>query len=419
MRRIPYYTVVAAVVIILVVIGGPVPFGLSQGENVIRIGMTAPLTGPASEAGISLRQGAELAAEEINAAGGVVVGGVKYPIRLFVEDNESKPAVGLAAAEKLITRDRVRYLIGDAFHSSVTMAIMELAPKYRIPIVSCEPVSEEIANKVKADPKRYEYYWKADFGATAYAETVFETVKWLVESKQFRASTKTFFAIVEDTDYGRSNAKEASRRFAEIGWRTVGTETVPLGHTDFYPQLGKLRESNADVLLTVFTSLSSGVALVKQFQELKLRPLHMAIYYPIRPEFIPQAGGASEGLLWAPLGFDPENLAHQKAFAQKITRKYNVQANSDHAAGYDCVNIAADSFGRSPSLWPPDVIKAVASLNYKGILGRYVFDQTNHQAKAGPDFLPVPTAQIQDGKNRILWPKRLAYAKYRPQPWVR
>lgn len=418
MKRIPV-SVSMVVLVAFALLVFPLSQGLAQGENVIRIGMTTPLTGPAAEAGISLRQGAELAVEEINAAGGISIRGIKYLIRLFVEDNESKPSVGLAAAEKLITRDKVRYLIGDAFHSSVTMAIMELAPKYRIPIVSCEPVSEEIANKVKADPKRYEFFWKADFGATAYAETVFETVKWLVDTKQFKPSSKTFFAIVEDTDYGRSNAKEASRRFAEIGWKTVGTETVPLGYTDFYPQLGKLREANADVLLSVFTSLSSGVALVKQFQELKIKALHMAIYYPIRPEFIQQAGPSSEGLLWTPLSFDPKNLAHQRAFAQKISRKFNVVANSDHAYGYDCINLAADTLKRAQSLWPPDVIKAVAATDYKGILGRFVFDQTNHQAKAGPDFLPVPTAQIQGSESRIIWPKRLAYAKYQPQPWLK
>jgi branched-chain amino acid transport system substrate-binding protein len=140
--------------------------------NVIRIGMTAPLTGATAASGMALRQGAELATEEINAEGGIDLGGRQYTLRLSVEDSQSKPEVGVSAAERLITGERVHYLIGDALHSSVTMAIMDLAPEYQIPIVSCEPVSDAIAEKVRADPERYRYFWKMNYGSTAYADTV-------------------------------------------------------------------------------------------------------------------------------------------------------------------------------------------------------------------------------------------------------
>lgn len=389
------------------------------GGNVIRIGMTAPLTGAAAESGIALKQGAELAVEEINANGGVDVGGKKYTIELFVEDNESKPEVGVSAAERLITKEKVHYLIGDSILSSVTMAIMELASKYKIPIVSGESVSEAIADKVRSDPEKYHYYWKMNFGSTSYADTVFDTVTWLADSGGFQPQTEKVFFIVEDTDYGRSNAKAASESFEEIGWSTVTIETVPMGHTEFYPQLNKLRESDADVLISVFTPLSSGVALVKQFRELDVEALHMAIYYPIRPEFIPQVGEASEGLLWTPLLFDPEHIEAHKTFAKKVQEKFNVEPTFDHAFAHDATYNAADSISRAGSLEPDDIIEAVATLDRKGIVGRFVFDQSCHQAKAGPEFIPVPTAQIQGGRNLIVRPEQFASAKYQPQPWVK
>lgn len=389
------------------------------GDTTIRIGMTAPLSGPAAESGIALRQGGELAVEEINAAGGVDVGGKKYKIGLFVEDTESKPEVGVSAAERLITKEKVHYLIGDAILSSVTMAIMELAPKYKIPIVSGESVSEAIVDKVKADPEKYHYYWKMNFGSTTYANTVFNTVKWLLDKGEFEPHTKKVFFIVEDTDYGRSNAGAAATLFEDIGWSTIAIETVPMGHTEFYPQLNKLREAEADVLISIFTPLSSGVALVKQFRELAVEALHIAIYYPTRPEFIQQVGEAAEGLLWSPLIFDPEHIDAHKAFAEKIQAKFNVEATLDHAYGCDFIYNAGDSISRAGSLKPENIIEAVTALDRQGIIGRYVFDQSNHQAKSGPEFIPVPTAQIQGGRNLIVWPEQFASAEYQPQPWVK
>lgn len=381
----------------------------------VRIGVTLPLTGPAAEAGVAMRQAMEMAEEEINAKGGVKLGDRQTRLKVLFEDNQSKPEVGVSGAEKLVTRDKVQYLVSDAFHSSVTMATMELAPKYSIPVVSAQPVSEEIVKKVLSNKERYRYFWKSDFGSTAYANAVFGTVQWLIGKQQFAAKTKTVAFLVEDTDYGRSNAERARELFQAIGWRPVATETVPIGHTDFYPQLGKIRAENADVLMTVFTALSSGVALAKQFSELGVKALHMAIYYPIRPEFIQQAGRASEGLLWAPLAFDPDAVAHQKEFGQKIRAKFKVIPTSDHGYGYDAIYNAVDSMERAGSVEPAKVIAAVAALDRKGIIGRYQFDQRLQQGKDGPDFIPVPTAQIQNGKNVIVWPEAMAAGKYVPQ----
>ena len=388
-------------------------------DHVIRIGMTAPLTGATSESGIALQQGAELAAEEINANGGVNVSGTQHRIALLVEDSEAKPEVGVSAAERLITKEKVHYLIGDAFHSSVTMAIMELAPKHKIPIVSAESVSEAIADKVKADPDRYRYYWKMNYGSTAYANTVFNTVKWLIDTGELQPHTKRVFFIVEDTAYGRSSATEAARLFKGIGWSVTAVETVPLDNTEFYPQLNSLQETDADVLVSVFTPLPSGVALVKQFQELGVEALHIAYYYPSLPEFIPQAGSAAEGLLWTPLIFDTEHFDAHNALAGKIREKLNVEATMPHAYGYDAIYNAADSISRAGSLKPEDIIEAVAALDRKGVMGRYIFDRSTHQARAGPEFIPHTSAQIQGQRNRIIWPQQFASAEYQPQPWMR
>lgn len=391
----------------------------------VKIGFIAPLTGPAAEAGTALRQGATHAMDEINAKGGVDIGGKKQKLEILFEDSTSKPEVGVSLGEKLITRDKVHVLVGEAFHSSVTLAVMELAPKYGIPVYSVEPVSGAIADKVKKDPKRYAMFWKGDFNSDAYAHAVFGTAMDFVKEGRYKPKTQTVAFVVEDTDYGRSNAADAAKLFTAAGWKVVATETVPLGHSDFYPQLGKLRGLDPAVVITVFTGLASGVAYTKQYSEQGVSALSIAVYHPIRPEFLPQAGKTAEGLLWVPLSFDPDNLKHQQAFATAIREKYlkdkaGAKANSDHASGYDGINNIVDTIQRAGALDPAKITAAFAKLDRKGLIGRYQFDiEGGHYAKAGAEFIPIPMAQIQNGRNLIVWPPTVKSTDYKPQPWLR
>jgi len=392
----------------------------ASAADTYKIGVVAPLTGPTAEAGTAIKQGALMAADEVNAKGGIDAGGKKVKLELLFEDDTAKPEVGVSMAEKLLGRDKVNLLVGDAFASSVTMAIMELAPKNPdIPFVSWEPVSSAITAKVKKDTAKYANYWKFDFDSTGYARTVFNTIKWLVDGGQMKPKTKTVAFVVEDTDYGRSNANDAKALFEADGWKSVAIETVPLGHTDFYPQMNKLKSLKPDVVVTVFTALGSGVAFSKQTQEIGLAATQMAVYYPLRPEFIQQAGKASEGLLWTPLSFAPDSIASQKSMAAAIKAKYKVNANSDHASGYDGVMIIVNAISKAGSIEGKKVNDALSKTDFKGILGRYVFDPQGHNAKDGPEFMPIPTAQIQNGKNTVVWPSNVATGKYAPQAWVK
>jgi branched-chain amino acid transport system substrate-binding protein len=386
----------------------------------IRIGVTAPLTGPAAEAGVALKQGIILAAEEWNAEGGIYIkeADKKLPVKVLIEDCQSKPEVGVSVGEKLITRDKVHMLLGDAFHSSVTMAVMELAPKYGLPVMSIEPVSVEIAKKVAANPQRYWSFWKGDWNSTAYANTIFSTYKYLLDKGLFKPKNKTVAFIVEDTDYGRSNAENARDLFKGIGWKTLAIETVALGYTDFYPQLTKFKSMAPDILVTVFTPLSSGVAYSKQFHEVGMQCSHFAIYYPLRPEYVPQAGDAANYLMWSPLIIDPEHIPAHKVFEKKIKERWDVSLNNDHASGYDGLNNALDAIQRAGSLEPKAIVEALSKLDRKGVMGRYVFDQETHTIKDGEDFVPVPAAQIQDGQNKLIWPSSMAFGEYQSPPWL-
>jgi branched-chain amino acid transport system substrate-binding protein len=308
-----YFVIVLFVMVSILLI----PFTINSfaADATIRIGMTGPFTGPSAEAGVGGKQGVELAADEWNAKGGIPIDGKSLKIELYFEDTQSKPEVGVSMAEKLITRDKVHFLFGDSFNSSVSIAIMELSPKYKIPISTIQCVSKEISKKIKNNPQRYARFFKGIFDSDAYGYQVADTFKYLIDKRKISPKSKTIAFVVEDTDFGRSNSEVIRQEFEKMGWKTLAMETVPLGHTDFYPQLSKIKTLNPDLMATTFVALASGVAFVKQFQELALKCNHLGVYFPNKPEFIEQAGNAAEFLLWTPLFFDPASNAAHKQFA--------------------------------------------------------------------------------------------------------
>jgi hypothetical protein len=102
--------------------------------------------------------------------------------------------------------------------------------------------------------------------------------------------------------------------------------------------------------------------------------------------------------------FDPEHVDNHRAFAERIQDRFQIEATMDHAYGYDAIHNAADSIHRAGSLEPSDIIEALSALDRMGVIGRYVFDESTHQAESGPEFIPLPAARIQDGRSVIVWP---------------
>src|SRR5437588_759450 len=115
--------------------------GAASAQDTIKIGVTQPLTGAFAASGNYVAQGAKLAEEAINAAGGVL--GKK--IELIVEDNKSNPTEAAATAEKLIVKDKVPVMLG-AWGSGLTLAIMPKLEEYKVPMV----VETSSSAKIKA-----------------------------------------------------------------------------------------------------------------------------------------------------------------------------------------------------------------------------------------------------------------------------
>ena len=103
----------------------------ASAQEEIRIGLVEPITGSVAYNGNSVVEGAKLAISEVNAAGGIL----GKQVRLVIEDGQCQPANSVNAVEKLVQKDKVALLVG-AFCSSATAAIMPVALKYKIPLIT-------------------------------------------------------------------------------------------------------------------------------------------------------------------------------------------------------------------------------------------------------------------------------------------
>jgi branched-chain amino acid transport system substrate-binding protein len=397
------------------------PLIAAKAPKEIKVGIVAPLSGPAAWAGLSIKEGSNMAMEEVNAQGGVYLEeyGKKIPVKIVYGDCQSKPAIGVTVAEKLVTRDKVNFLVGSAFHSSVTIAVMEMAPKYNIPIRSFMPVSKAISDKIKSNPKRYWNFWKGDFTSSAYGKTIYETYKYLDKEGLYKPKAKKVAFVIEETDFGRSNADVSWELMEQDGWEKVAYEVVPVGHNDFYPQLTKLKSLKPDVVVTCFTALNSGVSFVKQFRESGLASSHMSIFYPLYPQLVKQAGEAADYMIWTPLLLNPHKIEFQAKFQERFKKRYDKDINNQNGAGYDGMLAIIKAFEGAGSLDSKKVVDAMSKEDFQGVLGWYQFDVERHELKDGLDFIPIPTAQIINGKNTIVWPPKMADAQYQAQPWTK
>ena len=122
------------VVVRLAVVACAISLGLTLGpahaQEAVKVGVIGPFTGPSASSGIAMRKSFELAQEEFNSQGGALIDGRRKTIQFLFQDTQSKPEVGVSAAQKLLTRDNVEVMLAELLNSSVALAVMELAPSH-------------------------------------------------------------------------------------------------------------------------------------------------------------------------------------------------------------------------------------------------------------------------------------------------
>jgi branched-chain amino acid transport system substrate-binding protein len=288
----------------------------------ITIGVVLPLTGAAAHWGIPPRDGAELAVEQINAAGGV--GG--RALKVVVEDDRCQPADGAAAFDKIMASANPPAILG-AVCSGVTLAMAPLAEARKTALISPASTSPKVTN---AGDFVFRVIPSADLRGRIFAE-------YLYQQRGLRRIAVLY--IDNEGGIGGSNAFKAE--FTQLGGAIVFEEKYPQGATDLRAQLTKIKATDADGIM-VGSYPPDTIVVLRQARELGLRqPLFVQTEAVQNPEVLRELGDAANGVHYilaaAATGEAPERFA--RAYEAKFGKKPELFA----AEGYDVIRLIADA----------------------------------------------------------------------------
>lgn len=297
--------------------------GTATGPAEVRIGLIGPMTGAGAQYGAAMKEAAELAVEEINAAGGI--NGAE--VVLFQEDDASTPAQAVSAAEKLITQDEVHFIVGN-YNSSCSLAVMEVTMRESVPHIN--PISTAAAITESGSQFIFRNCATNPMQVTSVAEYLFAT---------YPEATK-YAIICENTDYGigmREAFEALLPDHPEI--EIVASEAYNAGDTDFMAQLTNIQAADPDVLFCA-SNLTEGSQLYKQADSLGIDAIRFTMGGCSTPDFFELAEGSAVGHYCASYfetsNEDPLVVDFVNAYVEKWGREPDMFAAATYEAIYLC-----------------------------------------------------------------------------------
>jgi len=364
MRTIPSALCTLAL-LVLTAAGTP---ALAQGTP-IKIGAILPLTGSGASYGVWMKGGAEMAAEEINAAGGIA----GHKLEVIYEDHAADASKAVNAMRRLVEVEKVPFSLTS--YSAPTLAIQPIAAQNKVVIMNGGGQSDNLANK--------DYLYN---NIPVVSNEVGVIAEWLAKDKKLTSAV----LIVANDEAGRNSAKTFRERYGAAGGKVLAEEQVALDATDFRAQLAKLKARGGDLLY--ISSYGRNVSIIAdQARELGMTIPMAGTSWVLVPETFKSKG--AEGMLVTKLPFDPNS-----AFARKFKEKYKTDAGFFAVQYYTATKIFAKAAEEAMkkhggALTGEGVKDAIESTRaFDTISGKLVF-QANHGA-----VMDIEVGALKGGK---------------------
>lgn len=357
----------------------------------IKIGVNEPLTGPFAASGTYVVNGAKIAADEINAKGGVL--GKK--IELVVEDNKSNPTEAAAVAEKLITADKVPVIMG-AWGSSLTLAVMPKLMEYKVPMV----VETSSSGKITTTGNPYIFRISPPSSVEAAA---FKPILPKLSIK------KADFLVINN-DWGRGAAEDFGKVLKADNIQIGLVETMDQSAQDMSAQLSKIKATDSDTIM-VTTAVEQLTLVLKQATALGIKKQIVTTGGSQNPDqLIDQAGVAANGTFhlttFAPWYPDetPNPPATKYFLGEWKKRGFNFAGATESFRGYDGIRTIAAAIEKAGKAEPEAIAAALWQTELLGLNGKIKFEKQGPSGKESGQSMPnVYLIKIDNSK--VVLPK--------------
>lgn len=303
-------------------------FSCAKKEDVVILGEFGSLTGGTATFGKSTQKGIEMALEEVNKAGGIQ----GKPVRIVVEDDQSKPEEAATAVKKLVNQDRVLVVLGEVA-SSRSLAGAPICQEAKVPMIT--PAS--------TNPK------VTQVGDFIFRVCFIDPFQGEVMAKFARNTLKTSkAAILKDikNDYSVGLAQFFTETFKNLGGTVIAEESYSEGDIEFRAQLTSLKAKKPDVIFIPGYYTEVGL-IARQARDLGITiPLIGGDGWD-SPRLIEIGGKALENTYYSNHYTPDDPRPEMQKFLADFKAKYNEIPDAMAPLGYDAARIAFDAIKRS------------------------------------------------------------------------
>jgi len=369
--------------------------GFEVSAQTVKIGAVVPLTGRYAALGAQVRAGYEIAVEQINAAGGVSVGGKKMGLELVMLDDESDPTKTVARLETLATQGVVAYLGGAG--SDLHAAAASIADKNKIPYLG-------IAFALNSIHKQGLRYLFSPFPKSPdLTKETFVFLDALIPAPQ---RPRKVALILERTDWGKEMGSLWEGLAKQHNYQVVASGEYAPGAKDFSDLILKAKTAGAEAVFSL-PSPPDGMTIVKQMKELDFNPKAAVFIRASDPPVWSQnLGKDGDYVLLSPGWHFAARYPKVKELNEAHQRLFKRSADPLVGPAYACIQILGEAIPRAGALDRDKLRDAIAATNMTTVVGPVRFRSD------GTGEVTVFFQQWLKGKQELIWPKEFATASF-------
>jgi branched-chain amino acid transport system substrate-binding protein len=376
----------------------------AQGDKPIKIGVIAEAQ---SISGSSIPQAAQLAADEINAKGGI--NGRK--VEIITYDNHSSATDSVRAFQRAVSEDHVNAVIA-SFISEVVLALEPWSGRLKTVLVTPGAASDVITQNIKKDYDHLKYTFHGYLTSSALADLTCDAARdMLVRDLKM----KTAVIMSEDAAWTTPLDAEYERCLPNIGLKVVDHIRFSPDTTDFTPIFNKIESSKPDVIITGISHVGVQPTVQWKNQQVPV-PMFGIASQATNATFWNDTNGATAGVLYeAVSGPGVAVTSKTNPFVDAFSKKYGQPPSYAGYTAYDEVYYLADAIKRAGSDDSDKLVEALEKTDFEGTIGQIRFQGRDsdhpHGLVTGEGAIQGLMLQWTGGKQVNLWPAKLANGK--------